>query len=299
MSRYSDALEQQIRQLHYGLAKPGYFGICIESSQDFEIPAATRSIIDGVIGHQLLTAEPFFWAADICRVIEQSADGMPPMTLTPALLPAPAGFCWFEHALTLPLWGDDQSNLQALAWSSVPAGADSQVFMTCFVEMPELQVTPIPSMIAGWIVGRTFEQSLMDQRFEGQRRAHTGPPVRMLAAARYFAACLAFLDQRIFVTSQQRAERHAVKRLERQGWQGEPLVRVVELRRREHHSHQNRDADPATVPWSCQWVVSGHWRQQPYPSQGIVQPRWIMPYVKGPEDKPLKSPAAKVFAVVR
>lgn len=37
------------------------------------------------------------------------------------------------------------------------------------------------------------------------------------------------------------------------------------------------------------WMVRGHWRNQPYPSQGegVTKPIWIAPYIKGPDDKPL------------
>lgn len=41
-------------------------------------------------------------------------------------------------------------------------------------------------------------------------------------------------------------------------------------------------------PYSTRWVVSGHWRQHWYPRLEIHRPMWISPYVKGPEDAPLK-----------
>lgn len=75
------------------------------------------------------------------------------------------------------------------------------------------------------------------------------------------------------------------------------VVRVVELRRKQAKAEHSGEHD--AVDWSHQWIVSGHWRQQWYPSLNANRPRWIMPYVKGPEDKPLKPPRAKVFAVVR
>lgn len=112
-----------------------------------------------------------------------------------------------------------------------------------------------------------------------------------------FASCLTFLEQRILIAPQQRAERATRKRLEREGFIHEPLVRVVELRRKQTKSEHHGESDP--VEWSHQWIVSGHWRQQWYPSLSSNQPIWVMPYVKGPEDKPLKPPRAKVFAVVR
>jgi hypothetical protein len=107
-----------------------------------------------------------------------------------------------------------------------------------------------------------------------------------------------FVGQKILVTRGAVPERHARKRVERAGWQSSPVVRVVQLRRRETQCQHSASAVSA-AEWSCQWVVRGHWRQQFYPSKHANQPIWITPYVKGPDDKPLKPPRATVFAVVR
>lgn len=41
------------------------------------------------------------------------------------------------------------------------------------------------------------------------------------------------------------------------------------------------------VPWSHRWVVSGHWREQFYPSENAHHTIWVDSYVKGPETLPL------------
>jgi hypothetical protein len=58
------------------------------------------------------------------------------------------------------------------------------------------------------------------------------------------------------------------------------------------------EATTATVAWTKRWVVSGHWRNQWYPSIGAHRQRYILPYVKGPADKPL-DPRATVHALRR
>lgn len=52
------------------------------------------------------------------------------------------------------------------------------------------------------------------------------------------------------------------------------------------------------VDWHQRWIVSGHWRWQPY-GDGTVRQIWIAPYVKGPEDKPLVVRGARVFRLAR
>lgn len=51
-----------------------------------------------------------------------------------------------------------------------------------------------------------------------------------------------------------------------------------------------------SVEWSHRWIVSGHIRNQPYPSEGVTRPIYIPPHVKGPADKPLLD---RVYAVKR
>lgn len=51
------------------------------------------------------------------------------------------------------------------------------------------------------------------------------------------------------------------------------------------------------VDWAWQWAVRGHWRDQP--TKEGTKLIWIHPYIKGPEDKPLKPDAGRVFAVTR
>jgi hypothetical protein len=64
-----------------------------------------------------------------------------------------------------------------------------------------------------------------------------------------------------------------------------PDVLVVRLRRIE--TATANDDEVVAVDWSHRWLVSGHWRQQYYPSESGHRPIWINPHVKGPQDRPL------------
>ncbi len=83
-------------------------------------------------------------------------------------------------------------------------------------------------------------------------------------------------------------------------------VTVIRLRRESHeHDHDVEDVD-----WKYQWVVRGHWRNQYYPGLGPVhnddgtlnkeshRQIWISPYMKGPEDAPVK-PVKRAFEFTR
>jgi hypothetical protein len=113
----------------------------------------------------------------------------------------------------------------------------------------------------------------------------------------FLLTSLLWIDQTIVVAKDATADRAVRRRLAREGLEHDPAVRVVTLRRQSREGAASGDGEH--VEWSCQWIVRGHWRQQFYPGTGERRPLFILPYVKGPEDKPLKAPAATVFAVTR
>lgn len=88
----------------------------------------------------------------------------------------------------------------------------------------------------------------------------------------------------------QRVARPERRRHERAGLGDPGAVRVLRLRRsvRERGEQQPQDGD--TNPgrqYKHRWVVRGHWRRQWYPSIQAHRPKWIAPYLAGPDDAPL------------
>lgn len=111
----------------------------------------------------------------------------------------------------------------------------------------------------------------------------------------WFVASEQFLNQKLLVSERAHTERHARKRAERD--QISPEVHVVRLREviRTHPAQSEREA----IEYTCRWMVRGHWQNHWFPSRGKHEPIWIMPYVKGPKDKPFRAPLPAVAAVVR
>lgn len=90
-------------------------------------------------------------------------------------------------------------------------------------------------------------------------------------------------------------DRHARKRLRRIREDSRGVL-VVTLRRERRPRMTEEESD---VDWSCQWPVSGHWRDQWYPTLGEHRQIWIDGYVKGPEDKPFRAPKGRAFEFKR
>jgi hypothetical protein len=230
-----------------------------------------------------------FVRAEISEALRVACDGYPNTPLHEDDLPFSNGFAWFER----PPWliTPDEGPVQAISWLiGREAGFHGLVFVFWLINPKQshlLGELARWSFGAGWTEIKVSVDAADDESWRYFRKQ-----------ARYLASLFAFMKQKILVSYSVLAERHARKRVEREGLLHEPLVRVIELRRREG-IEQREDHEAVDVAWSHRWIVRGHWRQQFYPSKHTNQPIWITPYVKGPEDKPLKPPRATVFAVVR
>jgi hypothetical protein len=231
-------------------------------------------------GHTTLVNTP------ICQVLEIAQRGYPDGGLVEKDMPFSNGFAWLEHPFDIGL----PNPVGALSWLLT--------YHTRSVGVPAIALVPWVFVPGTRFMG--FADSVAPKLVRwpfGER--WSALPLDVQPVARYFASLCMFMQQKILVASSIMAERHARKRLARQGFPHEPLIRVVELRRREPINKREAQENEDELEWSCQWIVRGHWRQQFYPSKHGTQPIWITPYVKGPPDKPLKPPRATVFAVVR
>ncbi len=108
---------------------------------------------------------------------------------------------------------------------------------------------------------------------------------------RFFGAFCYFLSQRLLVSKAEKADRASRRRVH-----DDRLIQVIELRATESNPSE---ALGNTIEHDFRWMVRGHWRKQPYgPKRGLVKPIWISPYVKGPDDKPVKI-NTRLFEVAR
>lgn len=104
------------------------------------------------------------------------------------------------------------------------------------------------------------------------------------------------MAQTITMKVDTRGPRDARKRAYRAGFPERNLT-VVRLRRPRQESDPDREVNE--VPWSHRWLVSGHWRNQFFPSLGIHRQIWISPFIKGPADLPLEIRRTRVFEFVQ
>lgn len=284
-ANYSEALEKQLQLLQWW-DKPD--ALCLWDTDPELLQRLAKAGM--AVSEEALPAmrsmlkfgETYYWGRDQCLVLQEVAKGVPPSAKIDLEMFGQAGFYWFSDPLAVP----DPTNrwpILALAYVRAYEGIE---FAAWEDWRHNRSLESDPDSYGYWPYGMPMGELV------GRGRPSFD---RMCRATLYAAAT--FIRQRIFCVNSLRAERHLRKRIERANMQVQPIVRVVELRRREVMGR--KDGDPVEHEWSCQWLVRGHWRQQFYPSKHANQPIWITPYVKGPDDKPLKPPRATVFAVVR
>jgi hypothetical protein len=245
--------------------------------------------------------EAFAWSHDTAAAVLLASRSVPRASvLSASTLPARA--CWWYFTEPLPLLarpeleidlGDEIGTIDTrhLAAISCAATDDGYISVICYRPLPNRGPLATTTFFAR--EGITVEEFASDIAHvdvrEGTRRG-------AVEVAQFVAAACAWLQQRIAIWSSARVERHRRKQIGREHRVPEPLdVKVVELRRLE--SQPRTPGLGEHVEWSCRWVVNGHWRNQPYKdSRKLI---FIMPFMKGPADRPLKVPTHTVYAVDR
>lgn len=286
--RYFEALDRKWATYWHVTNRPDYWQEYLPSRAD---PSAAR-VFQGAFRQMLPSAEPFFWDSSICDVVEHAAQSLSSWTIEPTALPTPSGFSWFERPLRLSLPSDDMLSLNlnlgmyGFFWGTV-AGA---VLLVGIVMFEDGSMGPGAQLLLPW------GSDVLDHDF-GAQSEHEYIGQRARDQAAYIAAGMLFLEQRLAVRSRQEVPRSVARRIQRDKPDADVGVQVVTLRR---PTSAGSEATESGTDWHCQWMVRGHWRNQPYgPLHKSRRPKWITPYVKGPEGRPFKPPSERVFAVVR
>jgi hypothetical protein len=234
----------------------------------------------------------------------------PPPGAAVKLLPADhlevKGIFWsFYYEVPLPMGND----VTMVVWApeQAPASRRGMVIPLLhigFLATAEDRIDGVPVVGVNWAIGRSLQASLGDfnehaiKHYEVTQqdlKPNYDISQRLLRIA---AALFGFLEQRILVTTKHQVSRAARRRLTDPSKVTEfPEINVVELRKYRYVPEDPSEPNP--VDWSCRWIVSGHWRRQAVgPGRQDHRYVWIVPYVKGPPDRPLRI-QPKIFAATR
>ena len=243
--------------------------------------------------HLLERAEPYFLDGEIQQWIMDSMDSFPhDIYIRDVLPPSNIGWILFER----PIMGTAEQPLgfsggwEALAWSTVDRWipnieSDEDVPVVAldyyhrtddgYLVLGSSQVWPFDECLREWAAAQPAGGK---QRDEAEHR-------KMMIAYSFIISLFAFMNQPFSTVESRRLPRANRRSLQREAGLEDPQVKVITLRRTQHTKGQPTGG---STEWACRWFVKGHWRSQYYARTQQNRPLWIMPYMKGPEDKPLK-----------
>jgi hypothetical protein len=295
---YSEALVSQLFLLNYWAYKTIYRRDGVTVS-----PQVQPTMVD-----MFSKADTYYISQEIGEVLSGGLDTLPNTPLGNIRPNSPYGWAFFQKPLSYSFPAYMQRldwNLQGLAWGPSPdspasrAGLNIAVFglspLTAHLECVGMTAW---EWRGGWDVD--FPRwGLVSDAFENLEddTVEYGPEEYALGQwmSKLILSFFAFIRQEC-VTIQNQPAARPIRRHLPKTYTAEPIIKVIQLRRR---STATNGDESVSVDYSCRWLVRGHWRNQFYPGSKSHRPRYIQPYVKGPDDKPLKPTKSSLFAVVR
>lgn len=261
------------------------------SREDFlNLHPVYTSLSERAILENVLKAETIVWHPSLLDALIAAAVAMPHDACMRCVdFPVERGWLWFG------------TGRDSIAFGDLPHPDKVSPNFTPGLVSIEWNVTSSRVRVVFWF--EREHSSLMTMRPLFSMDLEDGEPISAASgydAKRFgllLAAAVAWMRQEIVVPEPGYVERHARRRLDREASSDfNRAVRVILLRRR---AHDVTTTENAKRNWTCQWIVSGHWRNQYHPSDGRHEQKYIIAYPKGPRDKPLKPPSERVFAVIR
>jgi hypothetical protein len=264
----------------------------------------------------LLHCEPFYVSQEIGDMTWDASASLNEWEFRMELLPTQYGFVWLEGRYAVDSSGVPTDALDAQ--TKLPNDAKLWLCGFSWFTHPEFTISDEPmalitvyhdmAMAFGMPGKEWFKRTgplpmshiVWQDRAPVLRQQMERASRRATRAGQFIAALLQFMDQELLVRGRSRAPKATRKRAERSGlpinspiMQGADIQLVV-LRRTKRAP---TEAEGHGVDWSCRWVVRGHWHR--YHTRAGLTSRWLLPYEKGPEGKPLKVRGERLWAVTR
>lgn len=263
------------------------------SDDGLKLTAGMRASLREAATH-IEHARPMFWSSDVLDLVLNVADQVDPaVVVEEGLAWSDQAWCYFERPFVHDAIGDS-GKIVAISWTW---GVQADAFD---------QHEAVGLSVVAWRKGWQGLRAIPLQ----QAVANAGAPLStfdtggLITESRPFGEFLirfaiaagAFLRSRLPAIERRPAERHARKRAAEKITRSDYAIDVITLRRRD----PSASAEGAhSVEWAHRWIVRAHLRQHWFPSKAAHLPIVIAPYMKGPEDKPIKAPRARIFAAIR
>jgi hypothetical protein len=223
--------------------------------------------------NQLAKAQTYLWTDKVINMLRASPRH-PPATLSRPLLPYPNVFFCLESAYGVDGIGNTDFHLL----TEMDEGICSTTVNVKKMADPDAGAE-LMLMLTPW--GRKFPTE--------------GAAPEVNGFLDFLLRLSAFLRSQYIVTSPVKLPRSMLRRAEGEPELHQQRIHVVTLRH-PHCDDAKGDGEDMRKHWKHRWWVSGHYREQFYPSTQRNEWIWIAPHVKGPADRPFLE---KVYSVTR
>lgn len=239
---------------------------------------ADRSILT----QESLRAAKTYWVSpEMCDMVDAAARTLPgDVQLLPELLPAPTGLAFFAGRIGAETAAGVDVPLAALHWRVSPMrdGATFEVMTTIAIDA----YTPFEEYEFLWMGRCHWDIGGLISQTDGGGES---------GARRLLALAALLSSPGVTDVERPTLDRSTVRRAERS--KVEPEVNVIYLR----GSSPSQGDGSGEGRYHHRWIVSGHWRSQPYgPGRSLRRPVWVRPHVKGPDGAPMLA-GERVWAV--
>lgn len=285
-----------------------------------------------ILKSALPVAHTFRVTHDMSMVVEHAAAGLDDLDrFDSRLAPTGVGFVAFDRPLPVVDMRGKTMLIHYLIWGPVSSNMGPSTLVVCFNDQWRQPDQVALAMIEGQdgftpeIAERYREQagrwatvgmsaffndqrlgpqvSMPNERAQAQLIAEGDTPHPGTNIIRYVHALWLLMEQTVAKVEDEKVERPSQRRAKKMRLPGK--VTVIRLRREQG---AKREPGESNVEWAHRWLVRGHWRWQAvsahHPLAQEVEPGkyrariWINPFVKGPEDAPLKQ-TEKVYSLER
>jgi hypothetical protein len=264
--------------------------------------------------HGLSKATPFYWNRRTTELVCQTMDvfNLDEIVASRHLPYCDHGWMWFGEKTPFDIWlpklGESHS-CHAISWYIFNSGylEDDKPVIVPFIGLTawaDNGMGPqylLPTMWCCTNLGDKMSVQLPDKHlnFIGSFDEKTDQELEKLR--KFFVASQVFIRQKFLSLEIRGVEKHFKKRVERENPERKchPDIHVVQLRKVTPRQPNETQSEHEHREYQFQWTVKGHTRQQWYPSLQEHLPVYIHPYIKGPDDKPMKPRQTPIMAVVR
>jgi hypothetical protein len=205
-----------------------------------------------------------FWVSEELSKLVVHASKDAPTNFSLEILPCPCALVLFEKPVVIHLPKHEDYEFEAMAWTTVDGKADV-IFLSHDLSVER----------GGFLFHPHIQSALL-----------RSPLFVAQGIIKFPMAFWLLIQQTLVEVRSERPERHVRHRLEKAASAlAGSSVKYVMLRRVKHKAGNTGEMK---IDWSHRWLVDGHWRKQWHPKPRVHRDKYILPYIKGPEDKEVR-----------